>query len=194
MVSYHAAVFKYTIAYEYDAGFVNCQSVDYLTLNSSREVSNLTNAQWMTAFGTQFAYDYTDLYIVFDAVGTTTGLTGLSDRITISMNTAWPQPPWAVSDMGYLNISNSGEEWLATAQGYHVHAVHAFASPASGQNAVQLSLHSMLIVIVANLVKTIVMGSVVLKIGLVDGSSYLVTCGDAVASFFWLIRIPTPKA
>ncbi|KAG9964147.1 hypothetical protein KCU61_g3045, partial [Aureobasidium melanogenum] len=183
---YNAAVFKYTVALEYDARFVNYLSEDYLKLNTSGAVSNLTNAQWMSVFGSDFVYDYTDLHIVFDAVGTASGLTGLSDPISISIDTSWPQPHWSFSandssDIRYLN--KSGQEWLATGQGYHVHAMYAFAHPASGQNEVQLRLHFMLIVIVANLVKAVVMGSVVLKTGLVDGSSYLVTCGDAVASF-----------
>ncbi|KAG9602853.1 hypothetical protein KCU77_g526, partial [Aureobasidium melanogenum] len=174
---YNAAVFKYAVAYDYDVEFINWRSEDYLKLNASSQASNLTNIQWMAAFGSDFVYDYTDLHIVFDAVGTATGLTGLSDPITISMNDSWPQLP-AISPPDF-----NTQGWLLTSQGYHVHAVHAFAHPASGRNAVQFSLHFMIIVIVANLVKTVIMGSVVFKTGLVNGSSYLVICGDAVASF-----------
>ncbi|KAG9849625.1 hypothetical protein KCU98_g4806, partial [Aureobasidium melanogenum] len=175
---YNAAVFKYTVAYEYDATFVNYMSGDYLRLNTSREVSNLTNAQWMKAFSSELVYDYTDLHIVFDAIGTATAAE-LTNPITISLNTSWPQRSSTYS------TDPKTQEWLETSEGYYVRAVHAFAHPAGGQgqNAVQLSLHFMLIVIVANLVKAVVMGSVALKAGLVDGSSYLVTCGDAVASF-----------
>ncbi|KAH0034207.1 hypothetical protein KCU78_g2310, partial [Aureobasidium melanogenum] len=177
LTGYNAAVFKYAVACDYNVEFVNWRSEDYLNLNASSQVFNLTNVLWMAAFGFGFVYDYTDLHIVFDAVGTATGLTGLSDPITISMNNSWPQLP-AISPPDF-----NTQGWLLTSQGYRVHAMYAFAHAASGRNAVQLSLHFMIIVIVANLAKTVIMGLVVFKTGLINGSSYLVTCGDAVASF-----------
>jgi len=147
----------------------------------------------MATFGSGPLYDYTDLNIVFDGIGTDTNLTGLSDPITISIDTPWPTPLWtdgddSLSDRPSINII--GTEWLMTSNGYNVHVMHAFAQPASPRNAVQLSLYFMLIVIVSNVLKMAVMGLIVLKTGLVESSSHLVTCGDAVASF---LACPDPN-
>ncbi|KAH0364866.1 hypothetical protein KCU65_g6487, partial [Aureobasidium melanogenum] len=188
--SYNAAVFKYVVAYEYDATFVNQKSEDYQRLNQSSNISFLTNAQWMKAFDSDLIYEYTDLYVVSDAVGTNTGSTGSINGITMSLNTSWPQ-----RSSTFSTDPKTSQEWLLTEQKYFVHAVGAYAHPASasgqGETAVQLGLHFMIIVIVANLVKAIVMGSVALKAGLIDGSSYLVTCGDAIASF---LACPDPNS
>lgn len=189
MISYNSAVFKYTVAYEYNAEFVNYLSEDWKRLNASwtdREISLLSNSQLTADFDTKLVYDWTDLYIVFDAIGANLNTTGNSTPISLAINTSWPQPDWKplanYTTIPCLNIPK--QQWLNTSEGFKVHAVHGFARPAkSGQSAVQLSLHFMLAVMAANLVKAIIMGVVVFNTDLGDGASYMVTCGDAVASF-----------
>lgn len=62
-----------------------------------------------------------------------------------------------------------------------IHVVHAFARNASQRSRIQISLHYLAIVIAANIFKLLVMASVLLMDH--GHSKYIVTLGDAAASF-----------
>lgn len=81
------------------------------------------------------------------------------------------------STAGWLNAT----DWLQpTLQvGPDVHVAHAFAVRTLAQSRLQLSIHYIVVVIAANTLKLLIMLSVLI----LDRSSYLVTLGDAVASF-----------
>lgn len=167
---------------EYLASAIDVQSSNYTEIASNTSYVRLTNDQWKSAFAGTEATTYAELVLAFDEIEITSTYNNtleqqdsfdhedlllalgfnfvLADRISESDHLAW-------------------RERVLGDPGVSLHITHAFALPARSQSRVQLSLHFIIVVISVNAFKLLIM----LTILVTDRSSYIVTLGDAAASF-----------
>lgn len=179
---------------------------------------NLSNSQWSQSYAKPYNSEYGDLYLAIDQIAfdTTQQLGSFSvpyslpgnitaSRPVVSTTTAdtsssiraspTPQGPMTGGELeyqspGWVRYSPfSPPTANATLQTptapTHMRVVHGFTTKSGIPSRIQISLHFMLIVIAMNLCKLVIMLYVVFT----DRSQYIVTLGDAAASF---LRRPDP--
>jgi hypothetical protein len=189
--SYNASVFKIVTSNSFNIFSIDVQSEEWERLNRTADTKyitgthkNMTNSDWNNAYNQRYMSVYGDLYLAIDRVAfdTSQDITSRNMSDYMTMNLTRGQ-----ADLKLLTMESS--EWVrynytsdpsknSTAMSFHV--AHAFSQKKAGEpSRVQISLYFMIVVIVFNLLKLLIMASVLLT----DQSAYLVTLGDAAASF-----------
>jgi hypothetical protein len=127
---------------------------------------------------------YGDLYLAIDrvAIDTSQNITNIDPSHFITLNKTGGQ-----ADLKRLTIESF--EWIRynytiisrnTTTPISLHVAHSFAKKSAGEpSRIQISLYFMVVVVLFNLLKLLIMTTVLLT----DQSAYLVTLGDAAASF-----------
>ncbi|KAF9701530.1 hypothetical protein EKO04_000903 [Ascochyta lentis] len=206
---YNASTFKIIAHNDYYVRALDIKSTAYLTMNSSTAYQNLSNEGWQSVYNRPFVSGHGNLYLVADwmAFNTTTNLDPL--WLTPSMFLPWEArnvtkynsltvsallngstgPDWIPYDDGQPNFSLQNATFKST---YNetirpnlLHIAHAFSTPTNSQSRIQISFHFMMVVIAFNVFKLVVMMSVLIT----DRRKYIVTLGDASASF---LEFPEP--
>jgi len=187
--SYNAAIFQLTTHNEYNIFFMDANSDKFARLDSLTEPANQTIYQsfspraWKPVYSAKYISDFGDLYLgihafTFDNVQDGTIV---NDTINISGGQA------IVNNMTNITWSSDGD-WIDYAKlrnsshtnyPYAAHVKKAIATNVQSKSSLQLSRDFMLVVISFNLLKLGIMFWILLN----DRSAYIVTLGDAVASF-----------
>ncbi|KAF3033636.1 hypothetical protein E8E12_004489 [Didymella heteroderae] len=200
---YNATVFRVVVENKYTERAISVDSaeyrsiaanVSYVGLSSNTSYTNLTNGQWKSDFAQYHTMAYSELVLVFDDFTYTKK----------PFNASEPRPENFTLDETLYSADHAyGEShtmaelitfsnWLPqSAQigqpDLELHVVHAFARHASSRSRIQLSSTYLLVVIVANVFKLLIMASVLVMDH--GHSKYIVTIGDAAASF---LKDPDP--
>jgi hypothetical protein len=187
--SYNAAIFQLTTHNEYNISFMDADSDEFTRLDDATKPLNQTLFQnfssraWKPVYSAKYISDFGDLYLgihafTFDNVqnGTivndTIVMSGGQSIINSTTNVAWSRDgDW----IDYLYLTNSSQ----TNYPYAAHVKKAIATNVESKSSLQLSRDFMLVVISFNLLKL----GIMLWILLNDRSAYIVTLGDAIASF-----------
>jgi hypothetical protein len=176
-----AAVFK--VINDWTLNVVEVRSPEFSTLNATMDNSIMTywdmnNAQWSSTYSRQYVSGRGDLCLFYDRLaysiehpknqtihggyrGEPTGSQNIMRSLTRE-STDWTQLPAYTSS---VPIS--------------AHILQGFSTILPNQSRVQISLHFMIVVAVFNLLKLAAMALVLIT----DRNAYLVTIGDAAASF-----------
>ncbi|KAI2488562.1 hypothetical protein Ptr902_02695 [Pyrenophora tritici-repentis] len=187
---YNAALFQITVANQYDIHAISIGSEDWAKISSRDNVRNLTNDQWMEIYATPYLSGYDDLYLVIDRLAfepfqnVTTGsnVDHLPLNIRNSSNEAIRNftngaMPWINYTMfaGYaLRDNKSSGAWP-----YNARVAYGLSNISNVESRIQISQDFMIIVICFNFAKLVI----ILWVLIADKSEYLVTLGDAAASF-----------
>lgn len=191
--SYNSSVFKIVTASSYNILTLDVASDQWRQISeltdhdkwNGGEYWNFTNGQWSDIYNTPYLSIHGDLYLGIDRVALDTNtkqnLTTLNLSETISsyltLNVAGNQT--------YLKeLIRESPDWIRYGPTPDVnisaHVAHASSQKRQGlHSSVQVSLIFLVIVVCFNLLKLIVMTYVLVT----DRSTYLVTLGDAAASF-----------
>ncbi|KAJ4367832.1 hypothetical protein N0V86_009669 [Didymella sp. IMI 355093] len=206
LLAYNATVFRVVVENKYDQGAIRLNSAEYYRIAAkisytgiatNTSYTNLTNDQWKSYFDQDHSLEYSGLYLVFDDFRYTNKSLNASDPLPDSFFLHGtgddPREEYTISELmtpldwfpqhtnyrPYLDIFPRAERY--TSEDFELHIVYAFARPASLQSRIQLSLHYLAIVIAANVFKLVIMATV---LAMNHGhSKYIVTLGDAIASF-----------
>jgi hypothetical protein len=163
---------------------VDIRSDEFISINATMSDPNtspywqMSNTNWYQPYEKKYVSGRGDLYLIIDLVAFSTSqqydrtllpddlhnLTIYNSRDFIRPSTAW------------LMLRDDDELEPGPKA---VHVAQAFSKKMGPQSRVQISLYFMVIVLVFNMLKLAVMTLVLLT----DQSTYLVTFGDAVASF-----------
>ncbi|KAF2496631.1 hypothetical protein BU16DRAFT_337514 [Lophium mytilinum] len=202
-IFYNSAVFDVVVGNQFDTTVVEYMSPEYTFLNISaaQNVSakhqNLTNGQWRSSYGSSYVSGLGDLFLVADEISL-----DLQTYYSVINNTYSTNTSNSLNNIEFFDHTNrtevidkdstsftvpglSAEGWIPASvlqsdQHYPIHIRYAFAETRGGANSrLEISLFFMLIVIVSNIVKAIAMLLVLLD----ERPLYLVTLGDAAASF-----------
>ncbi|KZM24303.1 hypothetical protein ST47_g4573 [Ascochyta rabiei] len=183
---YNAASFKIVVRNRYPQRAISLNSTEYTRLATNTSYVNLTNAQWKSEFSGLYTSAYAGLILIFDSVNETRSTPPTMD--THWFDTVYGQNYILASQINasdWLTYQNWSSNYAYDEQlgrgnpPASVHMTHAFGVRSPAESGVQLSLHYMLVVISVNLFKLLVMLSVLIT----DRSNYMVTLGDAAASF-----------
>jgi hypothetical protein len=196
--SYNAAIFQLTTHNEYHISFINADSDEFARLDDATKsvdqtlFQNFSSRAWKPVYSAKYISDFGDLYLgihafTFDNVQNSTifndtiVMSGGQSVIDNTTNVAWSRDgDW----VDYLYLTNSSD----TNYPYAAHVKKAIATNVESKSSLQLSRDFMLVVISFNLLKL----GIMLWILLNDRSAYIVTLGDAVASFL-VHQDPTTK-
>lgn len=156
-----------------------------------RIFDNLTNAQWKQAYNTEFVSDHGDLFLVIDRIAFNTSnlptLPNISDYLpvylekgdqTIIQNLTVESPDWIRYD---YSTSSPVDKIIPVSARVKL----AFAKIILPESRIQISLYFMVTVIAFNLLKLVIM----LWVLFTDKRNYIVTLGDALATF---LKHPDP--
>jgi hypothetical protein len=183
-------VFKIVTSNSFNIFTIDVQSVEWKRINNldlktfSATFSNLSNSDWPDAYSQKYMSIYGDLYLAIDrvAIDTNQNITNVDMSHFIALNKTGGQ-----ADLKKLTTESF--EWIRynytttnrnTTTPISLHVAHSFSKKKAGEpSRVQISLYFMVVVVVFNLLKLLIMTSVLLT----DQSAYLVTLGDAAASF-----------
>jgi hypothetical protein len=156
--------------------------------HSSFPMTRLDNTEWRNAYDRRYVSQYSDMYWLVDVIGIRTpfpdNLTAVKEheRGLLSSELGSFDPFYEITlfttvsaDAGGWVNWTLGADWWVT---WHVESAIAKKAPAH-ESSVQISRLFMLIVILFNTLKGVAMVILLLD----RNGSYLVTCGDAVASF-----------
>ncbi|KAF2500873.1 hypothetical protein BU16DRAFT_431906, partial [Lophium mytilinum] len=208
---YNAAIFKVTSGNQYVAQFVNIAQTDvWNRLNSSTTIQRMNNTEWRKTYSSRYIAETGDIYLIVDQIALeyeyfkspSHSLSDFSLSAPMSMSIdpekdlsltgkmQWQEGYWYIPNtIAYLNktLESSGNySWFPDTEStdnpnntYHIQ--YSFVKPVIDPNTskVQIGLIFMAIVIGCNFVKALVM----LITFLDHRSAYLVTTGDALASF-----------
>lgn len=157
-------------------------SSNYTDLVNNASYIQISNAEWKSAFAGPYAAEYSELVVVCDGFQ----VTPPGSNATMQYQKVLDQHEFRRIFGVSFNLASevSKTDWLTLRFGLQepslaLHVAHALVAPARTRSRVQLSMHFMIVVISANILKLLIMLSVLLT----DRSSYVVTLGDAVASF-----------
>lgn len=201
--SYNAAIFQIATFNDYNINVIDAKSEAFFAFNASSYPDingtvvyrTFSGSQWLDFYNTKYVAYYGDLTLAIDrfAFGTPqNGATIMTDeywsleikagnmtKIQHFTNDSvpWSSAPW-IDYRKYASLAGGRKEsnatWPASAR-----VTQSFARRISPQSRIQLSLDFMIVVICMNLVKLSVMLWVLFKVK----SAYIVTLGDAAASF-----------
>jgi hypothetical protein len=200
--SYNAAIFKIIAVNDYQIIPIDVYSDKYERMHfndSSRnwtrnEYLNLSNSQWRQNYDSRYVSQYGDLYLAIDQVAFDTSRNMGSFSMPYSLPGNWS------ANVTARDLHFQSQDWVpyhslrpATTDGTitnvvapdSMRVVNGFTTESGIPSRIQISLHFMIVVIAMNLFKLIVMIYVILT----DRSEYIVTLGDATASF---LRRPDP--
>jgi hypothetical protein len=160
--------------------------------NGSAQYRNLSNSEWRSLYSANYVSGLGELFLVADDVSLDIATYRSVLDNTFSANSSGITDLLSATGRAdndtYLSFpvpQMTGEGWIPMKKG-SVHVAYAFARVVqSGNSSLEISLFFMLIVIVSNLVKAIAMLLVLLD----ERPVYLVTVGDAIASF---LETPDP--
>jgi hypothetical protein len=192
--SYNAAIFKVITSNEWVITLLDIRSNQYNAMKEATMADPNTSLywhmgkiNWIQPYNKKYVSDRGDLYLIID-------------RIAFDTSQPYNQT-WQPDDLSFRtrNIAFSlrdltleSTDWLVLplpeVSRYvprSVHVAEAFSKKVDSQSRVQISLYFMIIVLIFNTLKLTIMALVLLT----DRSAYLVTFGDAVASF---LKRPDP--
>lgn len=198
-LSYNAAIFKVVTSNEYNVQFIDVTSPAYRQMANktdffdgdkliSRDYWNLTNSAWNDIYNRRYMSMNGDIYLAIDRVAfdTRDALSGSASDF-VSLN--------ATSTAKLLkDLTAESSVWLrheyrlpgsTKTIPISVHVAHAFSEKKKGPpSRVQISLYFMLVVVTCNVLKLLVMAYILfVNRASHEGPSYIVTLGDAAASF-----------
>jgi len=195
ITSYNASVFKITTSNDWNLNIVEFGSEEFFKMNATMNITdpaspmpywNMSNAEWSGAYSRRYVSGRGDLYLFIDRVAyemphpnQTTSLGSLrSERNgsqTVTATLVRESADWIL-------LPNQDASGLSPIS---AHVNHGFSTKLKNRSRVQISLYFMIIVVVFNVFKLAVMALVLIT----DRSAYLVTIGDAAASF---LKRPDP--
>ena len=208
--SYNAAIFQVATYNMYNLFAIDQTSAEYEMLLQKVEFpngtapdggrathKNLTNDAWRRIYDTQYVSEHGDLYLVMDRYA----FESSQDSVSLSVSKYYPLEIDGThenfryvtsfngeSSAGWINHltfagtssqSNNATFYDEKAGPRLAHITHGIAKKVSPESRLQVSLALMLIVIAFNFFKLIIMTWVLYT----DRSAYIVTLGDAAASF-----------
>lgn len=199
LISYNAAVFQIITSNKYRILAINIASEKFKELNSSSDYfKSLGNTQWREPYDVTQVSEYDDLYLIIDRIA----FSASEQHLVRNMPEYWPLEIADGNQTAIRNITSESPDWirydqlgnlsrpnLLSSNDDHIyfngawpisaHVAHAFGKIVRQQSRLQTSLHSMIIVSVFNAIKLAVMIWVLIT----DERDYIVTLGDAAASF-----------
>ena len=204
--SYNASVFKIVIANDYAIFAVDTQSDRAESMASRPDLYyKLDNVQWKQIYDQEYISGHGDLFLAIDQLAFSTS------PIVVSLNMS-DYLPWT-TDRSFYQVVSDSPEWISFIPGnvttrtesdgpsqlpqgsdsgrkieqlpISMHVAHAYSARAGPRSCVQISLYFMIVVITFNTLKLTIMVYVLIT----DRSKYVVTLGDAAASF---LECPDP--
>jgi hypothetical protein len=175
VVSYNASIFKIITQNTYQIQMIDINSEQLPGIRNSSV--RLENKEWTKIYNKKYVSLYGDLTLVVDRISF--GSTAFEIVVNLSMSEYLPKEVPTMpspSGEGWINlgpdeISPFGSDALHISEGYTVDL---------GNNSrIQISLYFLLVVITFNFLKLIIMGGILIA----DRANYIVTIGDAAASF-----------
>lgn len=167
---------------------MDVRSDEYIAINSTMSSSTTSFLQMSS---TEYVHFYDrqyvsrgDLYLIIDRIGFPT-----SQQYNQFLS---PTDLRKVDVGGWHSVANDSPGWIrfpltrdSETLDISAHVAHAFSRKVSQQSRLQISLYFMAVVVAFNVFKLAIMSLVLVT----DRSAYLVTFGDAVASF---LKRPDP--
>jgi len=194
--SYNASIFKVVTSSEYQIFTVDVASDEWNRINSTTDVgkstngsySNLGGGKWTTVYDNEYISVHGDLYLAIDRVAFDTTQAAINPE-AINITSTYLDYNVTGNQRTLRDLTSESASWIRfrsqpelTIQGMSIsaHVVQAAGEKRkSPPSRVQVSLYFLIIVAVFNLLKLSVMAYVLIT----DRSAYLVTLGDAAASF-----------
>ncbi|KAF2741451.1 hypothetical protein EJ04DRAFT_480852 [Polyplosphaeria fusca] len=181
------------------ARFFDPASSEWQALGTNNAYQKMSNAEWHHEYDGSSAYSglYGELCLAVDgfASSITDNLSGFpATTVDFPVNASWPlESRDPVFRLLYLN-DYRGTDWIYVdlelrdfiSDYKFAHIVHGYAHISPKPTRIQINLPFLIIVIVCNAVKLVIM----LGVLLFEQTEFLVTLGDAVASF---LHLPDPK-
>ncbi|KAH7081153.1 hypothetical protein BKA63DRAFT_202647 [Paraphoma chrysanthemicola] len=188
---YNAAVFKVVASNDWNLNVVDIRSDEYIAINATMDPKStikpyleMSNTELLRFYDKRYV-SRGDLYVIIDRIGFPTSkqytknLSPADLRTELRLNQSIGHV--LTDSPGWIHFNIAQEKDLDIS----AHVATAFSRKTSQQSRLQISLYFMLIVVAFNLFKLTVMTLVLVT----DQSTYLVTFGDAVASF---LKRPDP--
>jgi hypothetical protein len=202
-LSYNAAIFKIIAVKEYRVVPISVYSDQYRLMHpynaterneypynetKRNEYVNLSNSQWRLDYESRYVSQYGNLYLAIDLVAWNIS----QDVASFSLASSLPgdllanvtarqlvtdSQDWVLHSPFVSHATNTTVTNLSTP--FSLRVVHGFTTMTGMPSRIQISLHFMVVVIAMNIFKLCIMLYVVLS----DRSEYIVTLGDATASF-----------
>ena len=172
---------------------IDIRSDEYVKMNSTMNSSTtpyweMSSTEWSGAYNRQYVSGRGDLYVVIDRIAYST-----SQQYNQSSSSESLRSEIRGSQVSLRELTSESVEWIrlptyqdSRSRPILAHVAHAFSSKVGHQSRIQISLYFMVIVATFNLFKLAVM----LLVLITDRSAYLVTLGDAAASF---LKRPDPN-
>jgi len=185
--SYNAAIFKIITISEYNVLLLEDGSSS-INKTIPPAVERLDNSQWMDIYKSGNITRYGDLYLIVDEISYGLGqdLTNVSFDFAdhFPMITSGSAPAGSRTISGWSNFSWWSDQStipgnLASVKPYRLHIKEGFATGGDHQSRIQISLPFMAVVVFFNFFKLAIMLGVLMT----DRSEYIVTLGDAAASY-----------
>jgi len=194
--SYNASIFKVVTSSEYRIFTVDVASDEWNRINSTTDVGKLTNGsysnlgggKWTTVYDNEYISVHGDLYLAIDRVAFDTTQAAINPE-AINITSTYLDYNVTGNQSTLRDLTSESASWITfrsqpepTIQWMSIsaHVVQAAGEKRkSPPSRVQVSLYFLIIVAVFNLLKLSVMAYVLIT----DRSAYLVTLGDAAASF-----------
>jgi hypothetical protein len=149
--------------------------------NSKSGYWQMDNVSWIKAYGKKFVSGRGDLYLIIDRVAF-----DISQRYNRTLDPDDLRNEIDGLKLNLPDLIHESTQWLIlpsdknfASRPVSVHVSQAFSKKLGPQSRVQISLYFMVIVLAFNIFKLAVMTLVLVT----DRSAYLVTIGDAMASF-----------
>ena len=158
--------------------------ISYTGVASNTSYTNLTNDQWKSDFAQYHTMAYSELVLVFDDYRYINKPFDASEPRREKFTPYGNGPVFGKTYTMAEPVSLL--DWLSQSAQVaqpelEMHVVHASARYATSRSRIQLSLHYLIVVIAANVFKLFIMATV---LAMDHGhSKYIVTLGDAAASF-----------
>jgi hypothetical protein len=182
--SYNASVFKIITKATYQVTIMEASSADFQKIRNDNTSVRLQNAQWKNIYSDDYVSKYGDLYLGIDQLAFNASMGPIGGSFSIA--DYLPRDVPSTSFKSYTRPSSEGWvpfEWLFnsrnTTQPLTVHITEGFTTDLGRNSRIQVNLWFMVIVISFNIFKLAIMLSTLIM----DRSDYLVTLGDATASF-----------
>ncbi|KAF2029141.1 hypothetical protein EK21DRAFT_90038 [Setomelanomma holmii] len=166
--------------------FTSVRSDENMVMNRTISTMKPTNSSYLNLSNTDYLGVYRtnyvsrrDLYLTIDLIGVST-----SQQRNQSSNAADLRQEFPGNRSMLAYMTHDSPQWISppytSALGYFsLHVAHAFSQKSNANSRLQISLHFMVVVVIFNAAKISIMALVLLE----DDSAYLVTLGDAMASF-----------
>jgi hypothetical protein len=182
--SYNAAIFKITVNNEYSITLMASNSVAYKEISNKTTSVRLENTQWKEMYGKEYVSKYGDLYLGIDSIAWDSLIywtSGMNEYLPSNVTGgtkggSWQTPTaegWASS--GWLRFIDRPKS-VAPKQ---VHFSEGYTIDTGRYSRIQINLYFMVVVLVFNFFKVAVMLGTLMR----HRSDYIVTLGDAAASF-----------